>query len=179
MEMAALGLDIALMIFLLAPAALATAAAVSQDISDPWLAPSHAARRASQKSLLEALADTLRSELQSEIEQSPALQEGSRGDHGHTFDQDEAGAMEHSTRADRMVVIRSLIRYAAQRPLGFQMFGVSAARSIFTPKHIPSKQTGCLVCCERAQVVEISFTLFKQITFAFFTIVGGFAGWRI
>ena len=66
--------------------------------------------RFAQKSLLEALADTLRSELQSEIEQSPtALQEGSRGDHGHTyrFDQDEAGALEHSTKADRMVVIRS------------------------------------------------------------------------
>eukprot|EP01043_Picozoa_sp_COSAG02_P057442 COSAG02_NODE_6976_length_3254_cov_5.350872_4_plen_138_part_00 len=136
MEMAALGLDLALMIFLLAPAALVTAAAVSQSILHSCLTPSHAAGGVSQKSLLEALADTLRSELQSEIEQSPiALQEGSRGDHGQTyrFDQDEAGAMEHTTRADRMVVIRSLIRYAAQRPLGFQMFGVSATRSICLP----------------------------------------------
>ena len=50
MEMAALGLDIALMIFLLAPAALATAAAVSQDIPDPCLTPSHAAGRVSRRS---------------------------------------------------------------------------------------------------------------------------------
>ena len=88
--------------------------------------------------------------------------------------------MEHTTRADRMVVIRSLIRYAAQRPLGFQMFGVSAARSIALCIVLCLDPLSKLVvCCERAQVVEISFTLFKQITFAFFTIVGGFAGWRI
>ena len=86
--------------------------------------------------------------------------------------------MEHTTRADRMVVIRSLIRYAAQRPLGFQMFGVSAARSICIVLCL-DPLSKLVVCCERAQVVEISFTLFKQITFAFFTIVGGFAGWRI